>query len=159
VEEVAFEINAWAKKNALNEPVSVLIVLHGAILFASDLIRHFDFPTEILTARLVSYHGLQSTGKIECVGGLPNLSGKHVLVVEDIIDTGKSVDFLKTELAKMNPKSMQIAALLDKPSEHAPELSADYTGFKIGKNFVIGYGLDLDGRYRNLPYVGELIAV
>jgi hypoxanthine phosphoribosyltransferase len=163
VEEIAKEINLWVEKNIpleqgnQAEPVTVLIVLHGAILFAADLIRHFKFATEIQTVRLKSYHGTSSCEKIECIGGLPNLAQKHVLVIEDIIDTGRSIEFLKTEILKMAPKTFKISALLDKPEAHAPEFSADYCGFKIGKNFVIGYGLDLNGKYRNLPYVGEMI--
>jgi hypoxanthine phosphoribosyltransferase len=142
------------------EPLIVLIVLHGAILFAADLIRGLEMPTEIETLRLKSYHGTQSTGKVELVGKVPNLKGKQVLVVEDIIDTGKSLERLRLlwqELGEQGPRTVKVASLLDKPAAHPPHLAPDYVGFSIGNAFVIGYGLDLDGRYRNLPYVAQLV--
>lgn len=155
VKTLANEINAQYKKD---EPVIVLIVLHGAILFAADLIRGLTMPTGIESIRLQSYHGTSSTGTVNMHGSLPeSLTGNHVLIVEDIIDSGRSIHMLVDKIKQVNPKSVRIATLLDKPDAHEFDVNADFIGFKIGKNFVIGYGLDLDGRYRNLPYVGEMI--
>lgn len=156
VAELASEIS---KAHGSQESLVILVVLHGALLFAADLVRGLAMPTEIETVRLRSYHGTQSTGTVELVGTLPVLQGKHVLVVEDIVDTGKSIAFLKEHLANAGVRSLKIAALLDKPEAHGPETAPHYTGFSIGRNFVIGYGLDLDGRYRNLPYVAELLSI
>jgi hypoxanthine phosphoribosyltransferase len=156
VAELAAEIS---QAHGSQENLVILVVLHGALLFAADLVRGLTMPTEIETVRLRSYHGTESTGAVELVGALPSLQGKHVLVVEDIVDTGKSISFLKERLATAGLRSLKVATLLDKPDAHGPETAPDYTGFSIGRNFVIGYGLDLDGRYRNLPYVAELVAL
>lgn len=136
----------------------VLVVLHGALLFAADLVRRINLPTEIESVRIKSYHGTKSTGKIELLSSLPErLKDRHVLIVEDIIDSGRSIDFLRNELKKIGVASLRVAALLDKPDAHDESIQADYIGFKIGRNFVIGYGLDLDGHFRNLPYVAEVL--
>lgn len=143
------------------EPLVILVVLHGALLFAADLVRGLTMPTEIESVRLKSYHGTQSAGTVEVVGSLPDIAGKRVLIVEDIVDTGRSIATLKERIAGLGdrgPKVVRVAALLDKPEAHDASLVPDYTGFSIGRNFVIGYGLDLDGRYRNLPYIAELKA-
>lgn len=154
VTELAQLINA---DYAAGEPLVVLVVLHGALLFAADLVRELSVPLEIESVRLKSYQGTQSTGTVELVGKLPySLIGKNILVVEDIIDTGRSLKFLLGALDQSRCKSVRIATLLDKPESHEVEIEAKYVGFSIGPNFVIGYGLDLDGRYRNLPYIAEL---
>jgi hypoxanthine phosphoribosyltransferase len=141
-----------------NETLVILIVLHGAILFAADLVRGLKIPTLIETTRLKSYEGTQSTGKIELVTPIPkSIAGKHVLIVEDIIDSGRSLAFLLPKVKEAGAKSVRVAALLDKPEAHETNLKADYIGFEIGKHFVIGYGLDLDGKFRNLPYIAELV--
>jgi hypoxanthine phosphoribosyltransferase len=108
--------------------------------------------------RIKSYQGTRSTGKIELLSQLPErLAGRHVLIVEDIIDSGRSIAFLREELRALGVASLRVAALLDKPEAHEESIQADYVGFQIGRNFVIGYGLDLDGNYRNLPYVAEVV--
>lgn len=153
--ELAHEINAAYPKN---EPLVVLIVLHGAILFAADLVRKLSMPTLIETTRLKSYVGTQSSGNITLAIPVPSsLSGKNVLIVEDIIDSGRSLSFLVPKVKESGAKSVRVATLLDKPEAHETETTADYVGFSIGRNFVIGYGLDLDGAYRNLPYIAELV--
>ncbi|NBO37701.1 hypoxanthine phosphoribosyltransferase [bacterium] len=156
IAEIAADINSTPPADG--SALVVLVVLHGALLFAADLIRHLNLATEIESVRIRSYHGTQSTGKIELLSQLPErLKGRHVLVVEDIIDSGRSIAFLKDKLNTLGVASLRIAALLDKPEAHEESIQADYVGFKIGRNFVIGYGLDLDGHYRNLPYVAEVI--
>jgi hypoxanthine phosphoribosyltransferase len=153
--ELAEEIN---KAHPKGEPLVILIVLHGAILFAADLVRKLKMPTHIETTRLKSYVGTKSTGEISLVTPVPSsVAGKHVLVVEDIIDSGRSLHFLLPKVKEAGAKSVRIATLLDKPDAHETETKADYVGFSIGRNFVIGYGLDLDGEYRNLPYSAELV--
>lgn len=156
IASIATEINATPPSDG--SALVVLVVLHGALLFAADLIRHLNMATEIESVRIRSYHGTQSTGKIELLSELPErLQGRHILVVEDIIDSGRSISFLREKLSQLGVASLRIAALLDKPEAHSPDLQADYIGFKIGRNFVIGYGLDLDGHYRNLPHVAEVL--
>ncbi len=156
VEDIAKEINATSIPDG--SALVVLVVLHGALLFAADLIRHINLPTEIESVRIRSYQGTQSTGKIELLSELPaRLKNRHILVVEDIIDSGRSIVFLRDKLTEIGVASIRIAALLDKPEAHDASIRADYVGFKIGRNFVIGYGLDLDGHYRNLPHVAEVL--
>lgn len=135
----------------------VLIVLHGALVFGADLIRNLEMPTEIETVRLKSYEGTSSTGKINLITALPNsLSGKQVLIIEDIIDTGRSIHFLINEINKMGASTVKVCSLLNKPDSHEIDVQVDYIGFNISKDFVIGYGLDLNGKFRNLPYIANL---
>lgn len=139
------------------ETLVVLIVLHGALIFGADLVRNLEMPTEIETIRIKSYEGTTNTGKIKLVTPIPtSLKGKHILIVEDIVDTGRSIDFLLKELQKVEAASIKVCALLDKPEAHEFPVKADYIGFNILKNFVIGYGLDLNGKFRNLPYIANL---
>lgn len=140
-----------------DEPLLVLIVLNGALIFAADLMRGLKMPTEIETVRVSSYEGMKSTGKLNFLTPLPDMAGRNVLVVEDIVDTGRTVRHIIQSIQAMAPKRLLVCALLDKPSEHEAPIKIDYTGFEIGKNFVIGFGLDLDGKFRNLPYVAELV--
>ncbi len=160
-EQIKTRIGSLAKQ--INEdfgtqnPLVVLIVLNGSFIFAADLVRKLEMPTEIETTRLKSYEGTQS-GEIKFVSPLnTDLSSKNVLIIEDIIDTGKSMDFLLRELSKHKVNSIRICTLLNKPESHSCKIHVDYVGFNIGKNFVVGYGLDLDGQCRNLPFIGELI--
>lgn len=157
VQAIANQINNdYGSENTL----VILIVLHGAILFGADLVRNLNMPTEIETIRIKSYEGTTSTGSISLLTPLPiNLENKHVLIVEDIVDTGRSLDFLLQEISKLTPKSVKVCSLLNKAEAHVFDVKADYIGFEIKKNFVIGYGLDLDGKFRNLPYVADLVEI
>ncbi len=139
------------------EPLVVLIVLNGAFIFAADLVRYLEMPTEIETVRLKSYEGLNSTGCVKLLTPLsPHLAGKNILIIEDIVETGHTIHFLLEELKTNKVKSVKVCVLLNKSEAHIKAAQLDYVCFDIGKNFVIGYGLDLDGKYRNLPYIAEL---
>lgn len=154
--EIANEINAAPPPDG--SALVMLVVLHGALIFAADLARHINMPTEIESVRIRSYQGTQSTGKIELLSELPTrLKGRHVLIVEDIIDSGRSIAFLIDQLKAIGVASQRVVALLDKPEAHEEKVKADFVGFEIGRNFVIGYGLDLDGHYRNLPHIAEVL--
>lgn len=154
IKELSEKINAdHGKDNVL----VILIVLNGALIFAADLIRNLIMPTEMETIRLKSYESMSSTGHVQLLTQLPDLAGKHVLVVEDIIDTGRSLHFLLENLKHANTASVKVCSLLNKPEAREFDVTADYVGFDIAKNFVVGYGLDLDGRLRNLPYVADLL--
>lgn len=155
VAALADEIN---QKYPHDETVLILIVLHGALIFASDLIRRLHMPTLIETVRLRSYVGTESTGNVQVLTELPaELSLHHVLVVEDIVDSGRSLSCLTAKLREFEPKSLAIATLLDKPEMHQTDIEPEFVGFSIGRNFVIGYGLDYNGSYRNLPYIAEVM--
>lgn len=155
VQQLANEINA---DYGIEDTLVILIVLHGALIFASDLVRNLAMPTEIETIRIKSYVGTESSGNVQLVTPLPrDLANKHILVIEDIVDTGRSLHFLLKELGHVHAKSVKVCSLLNKASAHQFEIDADYIGFDIGKNFVVGYGLDLDGKYRNLPFIADIL--
>jgi hypoxanthine phosphoribosyltransferase len=136
----------------------VVIVLRGAFLFAADLVRYIDLPCQVEFIRLASYGDEQkSSGTVRPVDlSLPSLAGEDVLVVEDIIDTGLTLRFLLDYLgsALHTPKSLRLAVLLDKKEARKADVKVDFTGFEIGNEFVVGYGLDFAGYYRNLPFIG-----
>jgi hypoxanthine phosphoribosyltransferase len=131
----------------------LLGVLKGSFVFLADLARELDFPVELEFIRLSSYTaGQQTQGKVEVVQGLRmDIKNRHVLVVEDIIDTGITLSFLIDYLAKQNPASLKLCALLDKPSRRRIPVKIDYTGITVPDKFLVGYGLDCDEKYRNLP--------
>ena len=140
------------------EPVLVVSVLKGAFMFTADLIRQIKVPVEIDFIGLASYDGTQSTGQVRITSDLSTkIEGRNVLIVEDIVDTGKTLDFLRDMFNLRNPRSLKICALLSKPECHEMKSPVDYTGFEITREFVIGYGLDLDQRYRELPYIAQVI--
>jgi hypoxanthine phosphoribosyltransferase len=136
-------------------PIVAICVLKGSILFTADLIRAIGGDVRIEFLGVSSYHGTQSTGQVRITHDLrTSIEGQHVLVVEDIVDTGLTLEYLLKALAVRQPASLKVASLLDKPSRRKSSVQADYTGFVIEDRFVVGYGLDLDERYRNLPFVG-----
>lgn len=132
------------------EPI-VVCVLKGACPFHSELIKHIDLMLEVDYIQVSSYSGTESTGKITIKKDLEhNIAGKDVIVVEDIVDTGLTLSKLKSELLSRNPRSLTFVSLLDKPSRRKTDFKPDYTGKVIDDLFVIGFGLDLDEKYRNL---------
>ena len=137
----------------------VVGVLKGVVVFYADMIRQIKVPCELDFMWISSYSGTNSTGKMQVRQELKsNIKGRHVLILEDIFDTGNSLDFTVKHLLEKEPASLKICTLLDKPERRNPAvtLKADYTGFTIPNAFVVGYGLDYDEKYRNLPYVGIL---
>ena len=134
-------------------------VLKGVVVFYADMIRAFDAPCELDFMRVSSYRGTQSTGNVVVRQNVTvDLTGRHVVILEDILDTGRSLEFVCDHLRRKGAASVKICTLLDKPERRAPgvTLRADYVGFTIPNAFVVGYGLDFDEKYRNLPYVGIL---
>jgi hypoxanthine phosphoribosyltransferase len=131
----------------------LLGILKGSFMFMADLVRWLDFPLEIDFVRLSSYgSGQQTSGRVKVVQGLRSvIKGRHVLVVEDIVDTGITVAFLLDYLRKKNPLSLRLCALVDKPSRRRVPVSIDYLGLTVPDKFLVGYGLDYNEKYRNLP--------
>ena len=155
IDKVAERINA--DFNGCEDIPVLLCVLNGSILFTAELMKRLTFNCEIVSTKLSSYVGTESTGKVRQVMGLTaDITGRRVIIVEDIVDTGTTLKFLKDYLEDRNPKSVKICTLLDKPSRRKAEVYADYIGFTVDDLFIIGYGLDYDQKYRNLPYVGYL---
>jgi len=135
-------------------------VLKGAVFFMADLMRRLTVPCEIDFMAISSYGGqTDSSGVVRILKDLDmNIKGRHVLVVEDIIDSGLTLSYLMRNLRSREPASLEICALMTKPARREIEVPVRYVGFEIPNRFVIGYGLDFDERYRNLPYVGVLNA-
>ena len=133
-------------------------ILKGSVPFMAELIKHIDTHIELDFMLVSSYHGgTSSTGVINIIKDMDqDIKGRHILFVEDIIDTGKTLKSLKELFEGRQPASVKIATLLDKPEGRLVEIEADYTCFTIPNEFVVGYGLDYDENYRNLPYIGVL---
>ncbi len=139
------------------ETLMLICILKGGIMFLSDLMRHIDVPHEIDFLAVSSYGagGRASTGEVRIDMDLKGkITGKDVLIVEDIIDSGHTLRFVLDMLEARRPKSLKLCALLDKPERREVGMAVDYCGFTIPNKFVFGYGLDLDERFRNLPFVG-----
>lgn len=130
-------------------------ILKGSFMFLADLVRQLDFPLELEFVRLSSYgSGRQTSGRVKVVQGLrAAVSGRHVLVVEDIIDTGITVAFLLEYLKSKKAASIRLCALTDKPSRRRVPVDINYLGFTVPDKFLVGYGLDCDEKYRNLPEI------
>ena len=139
------------------QPVMVS-VLKGSIVFLADLIRATELPLSLDLMEVSSYgSGTESSGQVRILKDLSmTIEGRDVIVVEDIIDTGLTLNYLLRYLRERNPASIRICCLLDKPARRLAEIDIEYRGFTIPDRFVIGYGLDYDERYRNLPYIGVL---
>jgi hypoxanthine phosphoribosyltransferase len=128
-------------------------ILKGVFIFMADLVRHLDFPLEVEFVRLSSYgRGRQTSGRVKVVQGLScPIQDRHILVVEDIVDTGITIAFLLDYLKKQKPASLRLCSLTDKPSRRRVPVTIDYLGLTVPDKFVVGYGLDFDEQYRNLP--------
>ena len=136
----------------------LLSVLKGAVVFLADLMRSMDIPSSIDLMELSSYGaGTETSGQVRILKDLSSsIEGRDVVVVEDIIDTGLTLNYLLRYLAERAPASIRVCCLLDKPARRLADLEIDYRGFTIPDRFVVGYGLDFNERYRNLPYIGVL---
>lgn len=158
------ELNTRIKELALkieedyeNKQIVVICVLKGSVYFTSDLTKYIKNEMELEFIRVSSYFGTESSGKIELKQDLDSdIKNKDVIIIEDIIDTGRTLFYLKEHLLKRNPNSLKICTLLDKKEKRVMNIEADYVAFDIPDKFVVGYGLDIDEKYRNLPYIGYI---
>jgi hypoxanthine phosphoribosyltransferase len=155
-EEIAGRIKALAAETApqlAGKRPLFIVVLKGAFVFAADLLRQLPFEAEVAFVQLHSYAGTTSTGTVKTVVGLPNtLADRHVVLIEDIVDTGRTIDYLLREAALQKPASIHIATFLFKPAAlQFPTATPHFVAFEIPNHFVVGYGLDYNGLGRNLP--------
>lgn len=136
----------------------VVILLKGALVFAADLLRRVPGPLEIECLNVASYHGeMESSGRVDFLDRhFPDVKGRDVLLLDDILDTGRTIAAVAERLMEEGASAVRTGVLLAKDKPRASEVRVDYVGFEIGDEFVVGYGLDYRGRYRNLPYVGVL---
>ena len=158
IREKVRELGGKITADYKNSNLMLVTVLKGAVVFLADLMRQIDVPAEIDFMVVSSYgSGVKSSGVVKIVKDLDvPLAGKDILIVEDILDSGLTLSYIKELLESRGPRSIRIATLLDKPSRRKVDLQADYIGFSVPDEFVIGYGLDYDEKYRNLPYMGIL---
>lgn len=152
------QLGAQISQDYVGKDLVLVSILKGAVVFMADLMRAVTIPCSIDFMVVSSYGaGTTTTGLVKIIKDLDSdLSGKDVLIVEDILDTGVTLSNLVPMLKMRDPNSVRICAILDKPSRRRADIQADYIGFQVPDEFVVGYGLDYDEKYRNLPYVGVL---
>lgn len=152
VQELADKINADYKDGLV-----AIGILKGSIPFMADLIRKIDVPLVMDFMDVTSYEGTTSSGEVRILKDLSTrIEGKDVLIIEDIIDTGITLSYLTEVLKSRGVKSLKLCTLLTKPSRRSEKIKVDYVGYEIEDNFVVGYGMDYNENYRNLPYIGIL---
>jgi hypoxanthine phosphoribosyltransferase len=154
IQDIAGQIN----KDLKEKDVVFLGILNGAFLFAADLFRRIEFPARISFVKYASYSGSGSTGTVkELIGWNEDIQNKTIVIIEDIVDTGNTIERIIGELLIRKAKEVRIAALFFKPAAYRKKIEIDYVGFEIPNDFVIGYGLDYEGYGRNLPSVYTLV--
>lgn len=162
VQKQISSLGAKLNEEYKDEELYLICVLKGSIMFMVDLAKHLKMPVKMEFIRLSSYgSGFSSTGKVNAVDiALPDLTNKNVLIIEDIIDTGHTARFLVDFINhNFRPKSLKFCSLLDKKCKREVNINADYYCFEVDNKFLVGYGLDYDGYYRNIPYVGYVEGV
>lgn len=152
------EIAAQITKDYEGKEVHLVCILKGSIFFTCELAKRIDLPVTLDFMSVSSYgDGTESTGRVKIVKDLDeNIEGREVIVVEDIVDTGRTLYHLMEVLRVRKPASLKLCTLLNKPSRRVVEVDVDYTGFSIPDEFVVGYGLDFAQKYRSLPYIGAV---
>ncbi|QDH77987.1 hypoxanthine phosphoribosyltransferase [Echinicola soli] len=160
--EEQLDVRVKALGRALSEDYDgkhplVLGILNGAFMFLSDLMKEMSVPLEVSFIKIASYEAMQSTGNVrELVGLKEEVGNRHIIIVEDIVDTGRSMEYLIELLKEKSPASISVVSLLLKPEALATDVEVDYVGFEIPNKFVVGYGLDYDGYGRNLREIYQL---
>lgn len=151
------ELGTVLTKQFQGKEVVAVCVLKGSFVFYSDLVRHIQSDVTCEFFGVSSYQGTQSSGEVKVTLDLANpVEGKHVLLVEDIVDTGLTMNYLKNAILSRMPASLTTVALLEKPEALKVPCQIDHVGFKIPNDFVVGYGLDYQGYYRNLPFIAQV---
>jgi hypoxanthine phosphoribosyltransferase len=151
------ELGAEITRDYAGKPLTVVGILKGSVFFATDLAKAIDLPITVEFLGVSSYVGTETTGEVRITSDFTKpMAGKHLLIVEDIIDTGLTMKFLLENLQARHPASLKICALLEKPARARAKVNIDYKGFVIDDKFVVGYGLDYDEKFRNLPFIGVM---
>jgi hypoxanthine phosphoribosyltransferase len=152
------DIAAQISKDYRERELTVIAVLHGSLMFVADLLRRIPLPLKLECLSVASYHGKAQTGGEVIFNQitLPDIVGRDVLILDDILDSGNTLAAVRETLETAKPQSIRVCVLLSKKKQRAREVETDYIGFEIEDEFVVGYGLDFRERYRNLPYIGVL---
>jgi len=154
LDQLAAQISADYREREL----TVIAVLNGSLIFMADLLRRIPLPLKLDCLSVASYHGgTKTTGEVVFKQiMLPDVAGRHILILDDILDSGLTLNAIRRRLEEARPLSIKVCVLLEKQIDRAAPIDADYIGFEIGNEFVVGYGLDYMERYRNLPCIGVL---
>lgn len=159
-EQIRARTKELAKKIAedyAGESIVMVCILRGSCIFFAELVKHIPNYVELEFITVSSYSNTNTSGEVRLIADISKpIQGENVLIVEDIIDTGYTLNYLKRLLLARNPKSLKVATLLDKPSRRLIECEGDYIGFEVPNEFVVGYGLDFEQKYRNYPHIGVL---
>ena len=152
------EIAAQITNDYRERELTVIAVLNGSLIFMADLLRRIPLPLKLDCLSVASYHGgTKSTGEVVFRQvALPDVQDRHILILDDILDSGLTLNAIRRKLEEASPRSVRVCVLLEKKIVRAAPVEADYIGFEIGNEFVVGYGLDYMERYRNLPCIGVL---
>jgi hypoxanthine phosphoribosyltransferase len=152
------EIAAQISKDYSEKELTVIAVLNGSLVFMADLMRRIQLPLRLDCLSVASYHGqAQTSGEVIFKQiALPDVQDRHILILDDILDSGNTLTAIREKLETARPRTIKVCVLLSKKKQRARKVDADYLGFEIEDEFVVGYGLDYDERYRNLPYIGVL---
>jgi hypoxanthine phosphoribosyltransferase len=152
------DIAAQVSSDYRDRELTVIAVLHGSLMFVADLLRRIPLPLKLDCVSVASYHGkAQSSSEVVFKEvTVPDVVGRNVLILDDILDSGHTLAAIRERLDTAKPRSIRVCVLLSKKKQRAREVNADYVGFEIEDEFVVGYGLDFRERYRNLPYIGVL---
>ena len=152
------QIAAQISKDYRGRELTIIAVLNGSLIFIADLLRRIPLPLKLDCLGVASYHGKAQTSQevIFKQVGLPDVADRNILLLDDILDSGHTLAVIREKLETVNPRSIRICVLLSKKKERSWQVDADYVGFEIEDEFVVGYGLDFMEQYRNLPYIGVL---
>jgi hypoxanthine phosphoribosyltransferase len=151
------EIGAQISKDYQGKDVLLITILNGSFIFCADLVRNIHLDCKVDFMSVSSYIGTQTQGKVKVVSGIKeDIIGKDVIIIEDMVDKGFTLDFLIREISLKKPKSIKTCVFLNKKCAREKEVLINYSCFEIGSDFVVGYGLDCDGFFRTLPYVGKI---
>lgn len=158
IAQITAELGKKLTEDYAGKDVILVSILKGAVVFMSDIMRHIDLKCDVDFMVVSSYgSGVKTSGNVKIIKDIDiPLAGKDVIIIEDILDSGLTLNYIINMLKERNPNSIEICTLLDKPAGRQSEVKAKYIGFEIPDAFVVGYGLDYDEKYRNLPYVGIL---
>jgi hypoxanthine phosphoribosyltransferase len=157
IRKKVLEVGSQISEDYIEKNILIIAVLNGSFIFCADLVRSLDLECKVDFISVSSYTGMQAQGKVKVVSGIKeDVIGKDVVIIEDIVDSGFTLDFLIKEISLKKPKSIKTCVFLDKKCAREKEVTVDYNCFKIGNDFVAGYGLDYNGFFRQLPYVGKI---
>ena len=157
LDEAVAKVGAQITKDFEGKEPIFIGVLKGCFIFMADLMRHVELPCSMDFMAVSSYKGTSSTGAVKINKDLnEDIAGKDIILVEDILDSGVTLNYLKNYLSVRKPASIHIVTLMDKPSRRKADIFADYSCFEVPDAFVVGYGLDYNEKYRNIPYIGVL---